>query len=89
MIERNEAIARIRKALKARSGKSWSVKGGRGTAWSWIDVDAPPRRRNEHDNMNDSDHAELNRLFGLDDIHNQGLMISPEARDEHVARAEG
>jgi hypothetical protein len=44
-MDRDEAIARIRKALKARSGKAWSVKGGRGTAWGWIDIDAPPARR--------------------------------------------
>lgn len=48
MIERNEAIARIRKALKARSGKTWSVTGNKGTAWGWIDIDAPPARRTWH-----------------------------------------
>jgi hypothetical protein len=45
MIERNEAIARIKKALKARSGKTWSVTGNKGTAWGWINIDAPPARR--------------------------------------------
>lgn len=44
-LERNEVILRIRKALKARSGKVWSVTGGKGTAWGWIDIDAPPARR--------------------------------------------
>lgn len=43
--DRNEAIARIRAALKRRTGKAWSVTGGTGTAWGWITVDAPPRRR--------------------------------------------
>lgn len=88
MINRNEAISRIRKALKARSGKAWSVRGGRGTAWGWIDVDAPPRRRNEHHLMSDDDRAELAGLFGLDAAHHQGLAISPDARDDYVARAE-
>lgn len=41
---RDEAIQRIRKALKKRSRKSWSVKGGLGTAWGWITITAPPRR---------------------------------------------
>lgn len=44
ILDRNEAIARIKKALKERSGKSWSVTGGRGTAWGWIKIDAPPKR---------------------------------------------
>lgn len=44
-MDRNEAITRIRKALKERSGKPWSVTGGRGTAWGWITIDAPPKRR--------------------------------------------
>lgn len=44
-ITRDAAIAAIRSALKRRSGKTWSVKGGRGTAWGWIRIDAPPRRQ--------------------------------------------
>ena len=43
-VSRDEAITAIRAALKRRSGKAWSVKGGRGTAWGWITVTAPPRR---------------------------------------------
>lgn len=43
-MNRDEAIKRIRAGLKRRSGKAWSVKGGRGTAWGWIKVDAPPAR---------------------------------------------
>ncbi len=44
-ITRDSAIADIRAALKRRSGKSWSVTGGTGTAWGWITIDAPPARR--------------------------------------------
>lgn len=43
--DRNHVIAVIRKALKDRSGKAWSVTGGRGTAWGWIEITAPPARR--------------------------------------------
>lgn len=43
--DRNAVIARIRMALKRRSGKAWSVTGGTGTAWGWIHLDAPPARR--------------------------------------------
>lgn len=45
MNNRDQTITEIRAALKRRSGKSWSVKGGRGTAWGWISIDAPPSRR--------------------------------------------
>ena len=41
-LDRNEAIKRIKAALKARSGKSWSVTGGKGTAWGWIKIDTTP-----------------------------------------------
>src|SRR5438552_17215199 len=43
--ERNATIKAIRDALKRRSGKQWSVTGGRGTAWGWIHIEAPPARR--------------------------------------------
>lgn len=82
MIDRNEAIERIRRALRARSGKSWSVTGGRGTAWGWITIDAPPARRRflwtdggagerfepaaRFGHMGPDDRAELARLLGLD-----------------------
>ena len=38
-LTRDEAIGRIKASLKARSGKAWSVRGGRGTAWGWITID--------------------------------------------------
>ena len=37
-IDRDEAIKAIRTALKRRTGKTWSVKGGRGTAWGWLTI---------------------------------------------------
>lgn len=45
---RNAVIARIKAALQRRSGKPWSVTGGRGTAYGWITIDAPPKRRTAH-----------------------------------------
>lgn len=44
-VDRDEAIAIIRKALKERSGKTWSVTGSRGSAWGWITIQTPPARR--------------------------------------------
>jgi hypothetical protein len=88
-IGRSEAIARIRAALKRRSGKVWSVTGDRGTAHGWITVHAPPRRRIEHGYMTADDQAELARLFGLDrPVHMQGLVIAPDSRAWYVERAE-
>lgn len=90
-IDRNRAIARIRAALKARSGKAWSVTGGRGTAWGWITVTAPPQRR-QGGSMTDADRAELGRLLGLGaPVHHQGAMIAASYayRVEYVDRAEG
>lgn len=43
--DRDETIRRVRSALRRRSGRAWSVTGGRGTAWGWITVDAPPAAR--------------------------------------------
>jgi hypothetical protein len=43
--DRDATILAIRTALKLRSGKAWSVKGGRGTAWGWIQIDAMPSQQ--------------------------------------------
>lgn len=84
---RDEAITRIRAALRKRSGKSWSVRGGRGTSWGWIDVDVPPAREaNRAEEL-----RELARLMKLPSVHDQGLLI-PASSDyyrEAVDRAEG
>ena len=44
-LDRATAIARIRAALKKRSGKAWSVTGRTGTALGWLKIDAPPARQ--------------------------------------------
>lgn len=41
---REAVIKRIRAALVKRSGKQWSVRGGRGTAYGWIRISAPKAR---------------------------------------------
>ena len=43
-MDRKETIARIKTALQKRSGKTWSVTGGKGTAYGWLTIDAPPAR---------------------------------------------
>ena len=89
-MDRNEAISRIKAALKARSEKRWSVKGGRGTSWGWITIDAPPSRIGCFSELTPADQQELSELFGVK-VHQQGISI-PAGSDyyaEYVDRAEG
>jgi len=44
-IDRGMAIRLIRDALKRRSGRPWSVTGGRGTAYGWLSIMPMPARR--------------------------------------------
>ncbi|MGV9797328.1 hypothetical protein ACWDTP_04615 [Mycobacterium sp. NPDC003449] len=91
-MERDEAITAIRAALKQRSDKRWSVRGGRGTSWGWITIIAPPARRGECGEMTNEDCKELGELFGLDHpAHFQGITVpaGSDYRQEYVARAEG
>ena len=89
-MERNEAIAAIKLALKQRSGRAWSVTGGRGTSWGWIRISAPPARLGEFRTLSDDDRAELSRLLGKD-VHCQGESVpaSSAYRVEYVERAQG
>lgn len=86
--DRNETIKIIRANLKARSGRGWSVKGGRGTAWGWIEVDTTPAR--EAAGHGDADRKELARLMGLDTVHqNLSIAASQAHYREHIERSEG
>jgi len=89
--DRNPAIQRIRTALRLRTGRAWSVRGGSGTAYGWITIDAPPSRQvcgqQTHDQpcgadcahyrgyMSADDQAMLALALGLDRIHLQGVSI--------------
>ena len=88
---RDDAIKAIRTALRKRSGKAWSVTGGRGTAYGWITISAPPARRGEYGSMTEEDSTELAALLGLDRVHHQGQDVpaSDAYRAEYVARAQG
>lgn len=91
-LDRDETITGIRAALKRRSSKRWSVRGGRGTTWGWITIIAPPARRGVYNEMSDEDCKELGELFGLErPAHCQGLTVpaSTQYRQEYLARAEG
>jgi hypothetical protein len=103
--DRNETIKIIRAALRQRSGKTWSVTGGTGTAWGWISIDAPPARRTwEHHeggawsdtgrpggSTGPAECSELAALLGLDQIQHQGVSIPSSSKHyvEYIDRAEG
>ncbi|MBU2177536.1 MAG: hypothetical protein KJ556_20790 [Gammaproteobacteria bacterium] len=48
MNDRTEVTKRIKSTLKKKTGKNWSVTGGRGTAYCWLTVQAPKNRRVAH-----------------------------------------
>lgn len=87
--DRNEAIAAIRANLKARSGKTWSVRGGVGSSWGWITISAPPARLVGH-SMTNADVALLSSLLG-ETVYGQGVLVpaSSEYRAEYVDRSAG
>lgn len=90
--DRNDAIKAIRTALRKRSGKPWSVTGGRGTGWGWITIMSPPARRAADGDMTPSECRELAELLGLDHpAHHQGVTVpaSSAYRREYTDRAEG
>ncbi len=88
--ERASTISHIRTALRERSGKRWSVCGGRGTAYSWITISAPDMRLDANGTMTDADTQELHRLLSMGGAVRPG-SISVEARRrlEFVRRARG
>lgn len=93
-LDRANVILRIRLALQTRSGKQWSVKGDKGTAYGWIRISSPPRRLLPGFGgiMSEEDRVELTQLLGLEDlVHQQGHQV-PDSYDfyrEHIDRAEG
>jgi hypothetical protein len=89
--DRNATIAAIRDALRRRTGRPWSVTGGRGTAWGWIRISSPPARRVGYGYLSDEDSATLAAALGLERVHMQGENIpaSYAYRAEYIDRAEG
>ncbi len=79
----------LRKILKIRTGRTWSVKVGRGTAYSWIDVTSPPARQEGYYMSADDESllsAVLNEATGQ-----QHVSIPPTSgfRHSYLLRAAG
>jgi hypothetical protein len=91
-LSREETIKAIRKALKARSGKTWSVRGGTGTAWGWIRISSPPARSDAYGRMSPEETTELHELLGLKHYGgSQGVQVPDSSAHyrEFIDRAEG
>ena len=90
-MDRNEAITRIRTALRRRSGKAWSVKGGRGTAWGWIHIDVPPALRDDSTALTGR-RNQLRTLLGFEPTRypsRESVPASHAYYTEYIDRAEG
>lgn len=98
---RDATIQAIRAALKRRSGKDWSVKGGRGSDWGWLRITAPLRRRvrihgdpfpEETAQVTLEDRTELAELLGFPGETDSPYRRVPDTPDyyrEFIDRAEG
>ena len=89
---RDATITELRRLLKAATGRTWSVTGGRGTAWGWITIHAPKARRDEFGNMTDADREALTIALGEGQtVHRQGHTVpaSSDHRAEVLRRAAG
>jgi hypothetical protein len=79
--DRNATIREIKSALQRRSGKAWSVTGGRGTAWGWITIDAPPARRTARHRLKQG-MSDLPQNYEEFDSGEPGGSITPADREE-------
>lgn len=73
---RSAVTKKMRQLLRQRSGKTWSVKGGRGTGWGWLTIDAPPARIGDNWKMTLEDQVELALLLGEKSVHSQGVSVA-------------
>jgi hypothetical protein len=90
-LSRDTVIKGLRAALKARTGLTWSVTGGRGTAWGWIRVSAPPKRMEGY-LMSQEDQEILSGAMDLGTYSlRQGYSIADQsdARLDVLQRANG
>ncbi len=89
--DRATFIRVVRRDLQRRSGLQWSVKGGRGTAYGWVTISAPPSRLDPHGSMSPGDQADLAKLLDLHNVSHQGASVPPQSdyRREYADRAAG
>ena len=92
-MNRNDTIKRIKKALRKRTGRPWSVTGGRGTAYGWLTIKAVKKYAADgRGELTAEDRQYLADILGLDrPAHHQGELIpsSNAYYQEYIDRAEG
>jgi hypothetical protein len=89
--DRDATIKTIRANLKRRTGRAWSVTGGKGTAWGWIEIQATPKNRDAHGYTTEADRATLATALGLEprDVTHHGISIPAghDYRAEYLERS--
>lgn len=80
-VQRDVAIARIKASLRQRSGRSWSVTGGTGTAWGWIRIKSMPKACGRFGEMTAADITELAGLLGVAESLVRGGFSIPASSD--------
>ena len=87
---RNEAIALIKAAFKAR-GLRYSVTGGRGTAWGWIHIDLLPAvKRTANDVGRRIAYEQLGRDLGKEGCYcSESIPANNNYYREYIDRANG
>lgn len=80
-------VAEIKTALRARSGKVWSVTQ---RASGWLTITVPPKRMVDG-YITDAECAELAKLLALNYVSRQGVLLpaSTAHRREYLQRAHG
>lgn len=72
-------VKTLRKLLRARTGRDWSVSRGRGTAYSWCHIKAPKARSiDDWGRLSVEDQIVLGSVLGTR-VHEQGESIRTEA----------
>jgi len=86
----DDACKILRRLLRERTGRDWSVTRGRGTASSWLRIHAPPKRRGEFDYLTIEDQILLSAALGTH-VHTQGESMRPcsGSQGSYVFRSAG
>lgn len=85
----SSTAARIKRALRGRTGRSWSVSRGRGTVYGWLYITAP-KERLVHGEVSAEDRRLLSEALD-ESVGHQGVTIpsSTAYYVEYIDRAEG
>jgi hypothetical protein len=86
--DRNDTIATIKANLKAR-GFSYSVTGGRGTAWGWIHIDLMPKMFKSNEQIIKAERVRMNEAFGLNGASDISVPSSSAYYREYIERSAG